>query len=167
MRAASSWTLALCALGVCACGSDTPAGAPVAAARQTHARVVPVLVTLARSEIARHGRVAVTITTRAAAGVTGDTRTNYTLAASAVRPASGCVNNLDRRFPDGPRGARVRAELDPARGEGGPSGWCLGRYRGTVTYSAGFACPAKGTCHIPKGFPTRSETVTRFSFRVR
>jgi hypothetical protein len=62
--------------------------------------------------------------------------------------------------------ARVRAVLDPARGEGGELGWCAGLFRGTVTYFEGFACPPKGTCHPPHGFPTRKRVVARFSFRV-
>jgi hypothetical protein len=45
----------------------------------------------------------------------------------------------------------VRAVLDPARGEGGPEGWCPGLFRGTVTYFEGFA---------------RKRVVARFSFRV-
>jgi hypothetical protein len=84
-----------------------------------------------------------------------------------VRPASGCVNNRDRRFPDRRAGARVRAVLDPARGEGGPQGWCRGRFRGTVSFTEAFACPARGRCRPPPRFPTRSVVVARFSLRVR
>jgi hypothetical protein len=87
--------------------------------------------------------------------------------AHAVDPASGCVNNRDRVFADRRAGVRIRAVLDPARGEGGPEGWCRGRFRGTVTYTEAFACPAAGRCRPPRGFPTRTVLVARFSFRVR
>ena len=107
------------------------------------------------------------IKTRHTTGVNGKTRRNYTLAAQADTPASGCVNERDRQFADRPAGMQVRAALDPARGEGGAEGWCPGRYEGTVTYFEGFACPSEGRCHIPDGFPTRTEIVARFSFRVR
>jgi hypothetical protein len=77
------------------------------------------------------------------------------------------VNNRDRVFAAGPAGARVRAVLDPARGEGGPEGWCRGVFRGTVTYSEAFACPPSGRCRPPRGFPRRKVVVARFTFRVR
>jgi hypothetical protein len=137
---------AVLALALCACGGEAPrASAP-------HHGI--------------HDRVPVALTTEHATGVSGRTIRNYTAAAEAVRPAAGCVNNRDRRFPDVPAGRHVRALLDPARGEGGPEGWCRGRYRGTVTYFEGFACPARGTCHVPKDFPTSTRVVARFSFVV-
>jgi hypothetical protein len=77
------------------------------------------------------------------------------------------VNNRDRPFGEHRAGARIRAVLDPARGEGGPEGWCRGRFRGTVTYTEAFACPPAGRCRPPRGFPTRTVVVARFSFRVR
>ena len=115
----------------------------------------------------RHDRFAVAITTRHATGVFGQTRRSYVAEAHAVHPASGCVNNRDRVFAERRAGARVRAVLDPARGEGGPEGWCRGRFRGTVTYTEAFACPPAGRCRPPPGFPTREVVVARFSFRVR
>jgi hypothetical protein len=108
----------------------------------------------------------VTITTRNATGVRGKTRRSYFAEAHALRPASGCVNNRDRGFPTGSAGRRARAVLDPARGEGGPEGWCPGTFKGTITYSRAFACPASRVCHPPRGFPDRSRVVARFSFRV-
>jgi hypothetical protein len=114
-----------------------------------------------------HDRFTVAITTRRRAGVVGDTRSAYVVEAHAARPASDCVNNSDRVFPDGPGGRRARAKLDPARGEGGPLGWCRGRFLGTVTYFEGFACPPTGTCRPPPGVPKRRHVVARFSFRVR
>jgi hypothetical protein len=77
------------------------------------------------------------------------------------------VNNRDRTFPVRAAGASVRAVLDPARGEGGPEGWCRGAFRATVTYTEAFACPPNGACHPPHGFPTRTVLVARLSFRVR
>jgi hypothetical protein len=63
----------------------------------------------------RHDRFAIAVTTGQATGVFGRTRRAYTAEVHAVRPASGCVNNRDRRFPDRRAGARVRAVLDPVR----------------------------------------------------
>jgi hypothetical protein len=114
-----------------------------------------------------HDRFAVAITAPHATGVFGSTRRSYVAEAHAVHPASGCVNNRDRVFGGHRAGARIRAVLDPARGEGGPQGWCRGRFRGTVTYTEAFAGPPSGRCHPPRGFPTRKVVVARFSFRVR
>ena len=115
----------------------------------------------------RHDRFAVTITAGHATGVFGRTRRSYFAEAHAVRGASGCVNNRDRVIAAGRAGARVRAVLDPARGEGGPEGWCRGAFRGTVTYLEAFACPPAGRCRPPRGFPTQKVVVARFTFRVR
>lgn len=115
----------------------------------------------------RHTRVTVSVTAQRATGVFGRTRRSYVTEARAVAPASACVVNRDRVFPDARTGARIRAVLDPARGEGGPLGWCRGRFQGTVTYLEGFACPARGTCRPPRGFPRRREVVARFSFEVK
>ena len=114
----------------------------------------------------RRDRLAVTITTGHATGVFGQTRRSYVAEAHALRPRSGCVDNRDRVFAERRAGARVRAVLDPARGEGGPEGWCPGVFRGTVTYREGFACPPAGRCRPPRGFPARAVVVARFSFRV-
>ena len=115
----------------------------------------------------RHDRFAVAITSRHATGVFGQTRRAYIAEAHAVHPASGCVNNRDRVFAERRAGARLRAVLDPARGEGGPEGWCRGRFLGTVTYTEAFACPPAGRCRPPRGFPVRKVVVARFSLRVR
>jgi hypothetical protein len=88
------------------------------------------VVTVSPAAGGRHDRFAVAITARQATGVFGHTRRSYVAEAHAVRPASGCVNNRDRVFPERRAGARVRAVLDPARGEGGPEGWCAGRFAG-------------------------------------
>jgi hypothetical protein len=125
------------------------------------------VVTVSPAAAGRHDRFAVAITAGQATGVFGRTRRSYVAEAHAVRPASGCVNNRDRVFPERRAGARVPAVLDPARGEGGPEGWCRGRFRGTVTYSEAFACPPAGRCRPPRGFPTRRVIVARFSFLVR
>jgi hypothetical protein len=123
--------------------------------------------TVSPSTGGRHDRFAVAIASRHATGVFGQTRRSYVAEARAVHPASRCVNNRDRVFAERRAGARVRAVLDPARGEGGREGWCPGRFRGTVTYTEAFACPRVGRCHPPRGFPTRTVVVARFSFRVR
>ena len=82
------------------------------------AALVASVVTVSPSAGGRHDRFAVAITSRHATGVFGSTRRSYVAEAHAVHPASGCVNNHDRVFADRRAGARVRAVLDPARGEG-------------------------------------------------
>ena len=113
-----------------------------------------------------HERIPVTFTAREPTGVRGRTIRHYTAEAHAVRAAGGCVHSRDGRFPASGAGERVKAALDPLHGEGGPEGWCRGRYRGTVTYFEGFACPDRGACHVPPGFPTRTKVVARFAFVV-
>jgi hypothetical protein len=115
----------------------------------------------------KHVRFTVAFTGERATGVFGNTRRSYIVEAYAVRPASACVNNRDRALSGRPAGTRMRATLDPARGKGGPLGWCRGAFRGTVTYSEAYACPPKGRCRPPKGFPRRTRLIARFSFRVR
>ena len=106
------------------------------------------------------------MTSRRATGVFGRTRRAYVAEAHAVRGASGCVNNRDRAFPARPAGARVHAALDPARGEGGPEGWCRGVFRGTVTYTEAFACPPLAPA-IRRTASDATLLVARFFFRVR
>jgi hypothetical protein len=142
-------------------GASAPRETPVTASSQPGLSL-----TVSPSTGGKHDRFTVAITSRHATGVFGKWRRTYTAEAHAVRPASGCVNNRDRAFPDRPAGTRVRAKLDPARGEGGPEGWCLGLFRGTVTFSEAFACPPAG-CHPVPGVATRGGIVARFSFRVR
>jgi len=125
------------------------------------------LATVSPAAGSSHDRFAVAITSRQATGLLGATRRSYVAEAHAVRPASGCVNNRDRVFAARPAGVRIRAVLDPARGEGAPEGWCRGRFRGSVTYSEAFACPPAGRCRPPRGVPMRRVVVARFSFRVR
>ncbi len=140
----------------------SPGAGPLSESSQRHVSLV-----VSPSTGGKHDRFTVTITTRSATGVLGKTRRGYLTEAHAARPAIDCVNNRDGVFPDVSAGARARAELDPARGEGGPQGWCPGLFRGTVTYFEAFACPATGTCEAPHGFPTLRRVVVRFSFRVR
>ena len=115
----------------------------------------------------RHDRVAVAFTSRRATGVFGQERRSYWVQAHSVRPRPACVNNRDRGPPARPAGYRLRALLDPARGDGGGLGWCRGRFKGTVRYSVDYACPATGTCQPPKGFTRRSAIAARFTFVVR
>jgi hypothetical protein len=124
-------------------------------------------VAVSPSSAGKHERVDVAFTTRHSTGVVGKTRRSYSVEGHAVQPAMACMNDGFQRLPDRPRGTRVRAVLDPTRGKGHVQGWCPGAFRGTVTYSEAFACPAKGTCHPPRDFPTRTQVVARFRFRVR
>jgi hypothetical protein len=105
----------------------------------------------------KHDGFRVVIVTEHETGVFGKTLRSYHAEAHAVRPASACVSNRDRAFPAGPMGATLHATLDPARGEGGPLGWCRGLFRGTVRFHEAFACPPAGTCHRPARFRSRSE----------
>jgi hypothetical protein len=161
--------LAAIAMAGAACGhggdSDPPtatgsvrAERPAAVGRRLSLSVSP-------SVGRKHDRFKVAITSRHATGVFGKIRRAYTVEARAVRPDVACVNDRARRLPDRAANTRQQADLDPARGKGGPLGWCRGRFHGTVTYTEGFACPPTGTCR-PE-FPTRSHVVARFSFRVR
>ena len=128
----------------------------------------PVALTVTPSVVHKHERVVVSITAAHATGVFGKSRHYYWVEAHPVRGRGGCVNNRDRGFPAGSAaGRRVSAALDPARGEGGPEGWCRGRFVGTVTYHEAYACPAVGRCRPPHGFPQRESVVARFSYRVR
>jgi hypothetical protein len=157
---AASLLLAVAVVG-CGGGADRQPDAVAAASG------APDPVSVAPRTAGAHDRVVVSITSAHATGVRGDTARRYVVEARAVHPASGCVNNRDRVYVDGARpDERLTAELDPARGEGGPEGWCAGVFRGTVTDIQAYACPASGRCHPPAGFPDRRRTVARFAFRV-
>ena len=134
---------------------------------QADASRIDPAVTVSPTTGGKHVRFTVRFTGHRATGVFGKTRRSYIVEAHAVRPAIDCVNNRESYPPPRPAGTRMHATLDPARGEGGPEGWCRGVFRGTVKYSEGFACPPRGRCRPPKGFPSRTRLIARFSFRVR
>ena len=152
IRAAALLAAVAVVLAACGWGGDLPSPRP---------HVV------SPSAGGRHERFTVALTSKHATGLVGKAQHHYVAEAHAVQPAVACVNNRDRVFAPRPAGARLTATLDPARGEGGPEGWCPGLFRGTVTYTEAFACPAKGTCHPPRDFPERTQVVARFTFRVR
>jgi hypothetical protein len=160
MRRRSALAAALVIAAGCGGGGDSKTGVSKPPA------IATVAVRLSRVEGGKHDPFPVAITTANATGVFGRTRRSYAVAAWATRPRSACVVNRDRVFGPRPPGSRVRATLDPARGEGGPLGWCPGSFRGTVTYIEAFACRTRGVCHVPPGFPERKRVVARFSFRV-
>jgi hypothetical protein len=141
-------------------------GGAGAGASQPRASSSALRVAIAPAHGGRHTRFTVALTRRHATGVFGNARHTYFAEMHSVKGASACVNNRDRVFADGPAGVRVRAMLDPARGEGGPLGWCPGELRGEVRYTEGYACPPAGTCHTPPGFPSSTRTVARFTVRV-
>ena len=124
-------------------------------------------VTVSPTTGGKHVRFIVGFTSHRATGVFGKTRRSYIVEAHAVRPAVACVNDRDWFSPARPARTRMPATLDPARGDGGSSGWCRGAFRGTVTYSEAFACPPKGRCRPPRSFPSRTRVIARFSLRVR
>lgn len=142
-----------------------PAAAPQAVGQVAAAPRLRLAVSPATGH--RHDRFTVAITSRHATGDFGRTRRSYFAQARAVRPASACVNDRDAVFPSRPAGTRMRVRLDPARGKGGKLGWCRGRFRGRVIYTAGYACPDDGPCDPPRGFPHERRVVGRFTFRVR
>ena len=147
--------------GVGSCGGDDR---PDAGASGRHPAVA---LSLTRSEGGPHARFTGKITSRRETGTKGKRRTAYMLAARALRPRSGCVNDRFTFFPEAPEGTRVKATLDPARGKGGYLGWCRGTFRGRVTYSEGYACPSDGRCVVPRRFPRVRQVVGRFTFRVK
>ena len=104
-------------------------------------------------------RVAVSFRSRRATGVFGAQRRSYMVRAGSSVARSACVTNRDRVLDARPAGYRLRAVLDPARGDGGPLGWCPGAYRGTVTYVVDRGCPAATGCR-------RAHVVARFRFTV-
>jgi len=86
--------------------------------------------------------------------------------AAGRRRDLGCFTQREAYADDAPGGARVRLRL-LVRGGGKGTFWCRGRYRGEVRLFEGFACPSRGRCRPPRGFPRRVVLVGRFSFRVR
>jgi hypothetical protein len=177
------WMLVILGISCAAAGIGSIAGAPRDGGKGSPAAssksIGSVNVAVTPSLAGKHAPITVIITADKAAGVFGDSRHSYWAEAHYAGPAltgvgvnglpaSACIGDRDRGFPDiSAAGTRVRAELDPARGEGGELGWCRGLFRGAVTYFEGFACPDKGVCHVPAGFPERRHVVARFSFRVR
>jgi hypothetical protein len=140
-------------------GDRAPANPPAASHLAIALRVSP-------SPIGKHHRVVVNITALHTTGVFGKVRRSYVVASLAVHLGVACVNNRDGFFPAGAAGSRIRAVLDPGRGDGGAQGWCPGLYRGTVTYARDFACPAIARCVVPPGFVDRTVVVARFAYRV-
>lgn len=161
-RLACLWLAAV--LGIAACGGESKR---TVAPESVTSADVSLSLRVARTTGTKHDQFGASITSARTTGVEGQTIRNYTLSAHAERPASACVNNRDSRFPDARAGVRIRAALNPARGEGGPLGWCRGPYRAKVTYFEGYACPAKGRCQPPPGFPTQTRVVARFAFTVK
>jgi hypothetical protein len=107
----------------------------------------------------RSERIAISFRTRRATGVFGAQRRSYVVRARSSAARSGCVANRDRVLGARPAGYRLRAVLDPARGDGGPLGWCPGPYRGTVTYVVERGCPTSRGCR-------RVHVAARFRFDV-
>lgn len=113
----------------------------------------------------KHDRIILTMIAHRSAGVFGKTLRQYLVAANASHPRVACVNNREGSFTYSVAGIRVRAVLDPAKGDGGPQGWCPGLYHGTVSYVQGFNCGAiQGPCNVPA---PRAQIIARFDYRVR
>ena len=112
-------------------------------------------------------RFTVTFTAPRATGDLGRTRRSYVLEVHRAEPRAGCIQHREAIATPAVAGARASAQLDPAQGHGAGLGWCPGRFRGTVTYSESYRCPARGRCKPPRGFQRHTELIGRFAFRVR
>ena len=127
---------------------------------------LPIALHLSPVLAGKHERIVVSITARRPTGVADTVMRSYFAATQAVRPRVDCVNNRGNEFPYSGAGTRITAVLDPAAGDGGPQGWCPGVYRGVISYSRAFDCGLiQGPC--TPAFPTATEVVARFTYRVR
>jgi hypothetical protein len=97
-------------------------------------------------------------------GVRGHARFGYTARATQKPLQAGCITDTDG-FVDERAWHRVaHVVLDPSEQKG--QIWCRGDFPGRLLYTQGYACPSRGTCHRPRGFPRHTRVVARFSFRV-
>jgi hypothetical protein len=107
---------------------------------------------------------AVSFRAREAIGQIGKARRSYV--ASARGPSDfACV--FDAEFPSksAQPGDEIQISLDPSRMKG--RRWCRGDFAGKIYLAVDFACPAKGVCHVPSGFPRQRIEVGGFEFSVR
>jgi hypothetical protein len=108
------------------------------------------------------------IRTRQALGVQGHVLRGYE--AHLMRlgaPAVGCIQDTGPSFANARTapGQPVIIVLDPGQMMVGQ--WCRGTFKGRLSYYEEFACPPRGVCHPPSGFPAHRRTVARLSFRVK
>ncbi len=94
-------------------------------------------------------------------GVTSSVRLRYLLTTASSSPGQDCLAQINSPVPDGRRGQRVRATLNP-KTLGGR--WCTGTYAGKVTLLQTAVCPKGVAC--PTYVLVRG-TVARFSLLVR
>jgi hypothetical protein len=99
-------------------------------------------------------------------GVTGSVRRDYVARVMLRRSAISCIEDTGPSFGDSPNGQshRLTIVLDPAQMMVGH--WCRGTFVGKLRYYQDYACPPRGRCHPPRGFPRRSHVVARLRFRV-
>jgi hypothetical protein len=155
-------TLALALAAGCGRGARPPA--PERAAKRdghTPFRGLPVKARLVPAVGGVHTVFRIRFRAREPVGRRGDARLGYSARLMNLPGGSGCIVDTGGFFE--PR--RRAIVLDPRAQKGGL--WCRGRFSGRITYYRDYACPARGTCHVPRGFPRRHRTVARVSFRVR
>ncbi|MBV9213541.1 MAG: hypothetical protein JOZ25_07825 [Actinobacteria bacterium] len=109
----------------------------------------------------RHGEPGtdfkLSLTARHDLGVHGESRSDYRVAISG--PREGC--GLSFQIGHGAAGTRIHRRL----AHPGGAGWCLGSYKGTVSYETGPYCPPQPGHACPL-FVVQGVPAGRFSFRV-
>jgi len=165
----------LASLLLAACGgagssvpsTTTPAGGGGNHSRPTAAGLaikgLPVNATVSPRSGTPRTDFVVSFTAREPTARVGQVRRSYLVAARGPS-TSGCVVIATAQSQGTRPGGTVSVRLSPAQNEGRV--WCHGEYRGRVSITAAFACPASGRCRIPPGFSTRSKRVGAFGFRV-
>ena len=88
----------------------------------------------------------------------------YDLKARQRPYRGGCITDTGEILNGGPARDPARIVLDPSRQMGHI--WCHGRFFGRLYYYEAFACPDRGTCRVPRGFPHHRSLVGRFGFSV-
>lgn len=150
--------LAPLCLAACGGGSNTQSTAEAPAIQG-----LPVKATVSPSSGTPNTDFTVHFVAREPTGRAGQVRRSYVVTARGPS-REACVVKASAQSEGTPPGATVEVTLSPAQQEGRV--WCPGRYRGRVSITTAFACPAKGRCHVPPGFPTRSKDVGDVAFRV-
>ncbi|HZU60010.1 MAG TPA: hypothetical protein VE983_03550, partial [Solirubrobacteraceae bacterium] len=92
------------------------------------------------------------------AGKIGGMWRYYVISASEAAGGAACASQDSKDVSHTQAGTRVRVVLTP-----GPSGWCLGRFHGTVTEQEQPACPVREPC---PDYVVLIRTVERFTFQV-
>lgn len=109
-----------------------------------------------------HTTFVLTLTAGDDLGVHGVVRTDYAIRASTGR--TGCHDAFAANLTAARKGQRLSLALRPQR-----TGWCRGRYAGTVLLVRGPYCPKPGPGQPPRPCPefaSQALDAGRFAFRV-